>query len=79
MTDFQLNETNITFRVSEIEKVVPVIITNDDIIEDFESFFVTIEPVAGLFPVVVTRDLAVVEIRDNDCKNILYLWLKLLL
>ena len=59
---------NITFGISEREKIVPVIIINDDIVERIEFFTVEVAPVQGLFRVEVLDTLTVVRIIDDDCK-----------
>ncbi|CAI8020180.1 Adhesion G-protein coupled receptor V1, partial [Geodia barretti] len=65
-TDFELNQMDITFRISEREKVVPVRIINDDIAERSERFTVMIQPVEGLFRVAVLDNLTTVDIIDDD-------------
>ena len=59
---------NITFGISEREKIVPVIIINDDIVERIELFTVEVAPVQGLFRVEVLDTLTTVDIIDDDCK-----------
>ena len=59
---------DITFRISEREKVVPVRIINDDIAERSERFTVMIQPVEGLFRVAVLDNLTTVDIIDDDRK-----------
>ena len=68
LTDFELNQTDITFRISEREKVVPIRIINDDIAERSERFTVMIQPVEGLFRVEVLDNLTTVDIIDDDRK-----------
>ena len=57
---------NITFEVPETEKVVQILITNDDVLERDEQLQVVIAPVEGLFPVEVIESVVAVNIADND-------------
>ena len=66
--DFKPLFMNVTFDAEVNEKVVQIIIVNDNILEHVEEFSVTIEPVPGVFPVAVIDGNVRVELSDNDCK-----------
>ena len=62
---------NITFDTSVTEKVVQILISNDDMVENNEMFTVSITAVDGVYPVrVVDSELRVV-IVDNDRELVL--------
>ena len=68
--DYQpLFEEVVTFDVSDMEQAVTTTITDNDILENVESFTATIIALEGLFPVaVVMNGTVTVDIVDDDCE-----------
>ena len=66
--DYQpLFEEVVTFDVSDMERAVTTTVTDDEILENVESFTATIVAVEGVFPVaVVMNGTVTVEIVDDD-------------
>ena len=64
--DFEPLEMNITFDTSVTEKVVQILISNDDMVETTEMFTVNITAVDGLYPLKVLDSELRLDIIDND-------------
>ena len=63
-----MNEV-ITFDIDDdVQQSVAIFILDNSIVEDVESFSVSISPIPGLFPVAVKNSTAIISIKDNDCK-----------
>ena len=58
----------ITFDIDDLQQSVVIFIVDNSIVEDVESFSVSISPIPGLFPVAVKNSTAIISIKDNDCK-----------
>ena len=67
--DFLRFTRSATFRTNgTISDFVPIVIRDDGIPEDFESFKVVIESIPGALYKVIEPSTAIVRIADNDGK-----------
>ena len=67
--DFEPLEMNVTFEIDVTEIDVQIVITNDEILEADEDFFVMMLPVEGIYPLDVRDGLASIQLSDNDGKQ----------
>ena len=58
-----------TFAPTQASQVVMVPIIDDSVGEDTELFFAQLLVPAGQSGVVLSADMAIVEITDDDCKS----------
>ena len=62
----------VTFDIDELEKTEQIIILEDPLLENPETFLINVEPIndleAGFFPVITVDNTATITIVDNDGK-----------
>ena len=64
-----LNTSILTFDIGDTQECVPIQVVDDDLLEDTESFFVSIFPASFAAIVPANRSSANVLISDNEGTN----------
>ena len=64
-----LNTSFLTFEVGDTQECVPIQVVDDNLLEDTESFFVSIFSVSSVTTVPANRSSANVIISDNEGTN----------
>ena len=66
----QITSQALSFDSNNLRRIVPVVITDDNIVESLEQFFASLTVNIGQYPgVTVNPDRATVIITDNDGKT----------
>ena len=71
-----LNTSVLTFDVGDTQECVPIQVVDDDLLEDTESFSVSIYPISYQILVAANRSFANVLISDNEGTNNITLGLR---
>ena len=65
-----LNTSTLTFDIGDTQECVPIQVVDDDLLEDTESFFVSIFTFSFVATVAANRSFANVLIADNEGTNV---------
>jgi len=66
--DFIAINENITFEDYELQKMLFLVVVDNNAVESLEDLRVFITPVVGQYPVAVQNSTATIMITDNDSK-----------